>query len=75
MDTGIGIPAQHLGRVFERFYQVDAAPEQHFGRGTGLGLAIVKHAVHAMGGAVDLDFGGGEGDEVECRFPRRRIIN
>jgi two-component system phosphate regulon sensor histidine kinase PhoR len=68
-DTGIGIPSQHLDRVFERFYQVDAARSSASGRGTGLGLAIVKHAVHALGGTVDLQSEAGKGTMVECRFP------
>jgi two-component system phosphate regulon sensor histidine kinase PhoR len=71
VDTGIGIPPQHLDRVFERFYQVDAARSSISGRGTGLGLAIVKHAVHAMGGKVDLSSEVGKGTTVECRFPLR----
>jgi two-component system phosphate regulon sensor histidine kinase PhoR len=69
VDTGIGISRQHLERVFERFYQVDAARSSAAGRGTGLGLAIVKHAVHALGGAVSLDSELGKGTRVECRFP------
>jgi two-component system phosphate regulon sensor histidine kinase PhoR len=69
IDTGIGIPPQHLDRVFERFYQVDAARSSTSGRGTGLGLAIVKHAVHALGGTVDLSSEVGKGTTVECRFP------
>jgi two-component system phosphate regulon sensor histidine kinase PhoR len=68
-DTGIGIPPQHLERVFERFYQVDAARSGSAGRGTGLGLAIVKHAVHALGGTVDLDSTEGRGTTVRCTFP------
>jgi two-component system phosphate regulon sensor histidine kinase PhoR len=70
IDTGIGIPSQHLDRVFERFYQVDAARSSTSGRGTGLGLAIVKHAVHALGGTVDLSSEQGKGTTVECRFPQ-----
>src|SRR5439155_3176970 len=69
IDTGIGIPPQHLDRVFERFYQVDAARSSTTGRGTGLGLAIVKHAVHALGGTVSLSSDLGKGTTVECRFP------
>jgi two-component system phosphate regulon sensor histidine kinase PhoR len=69
IDTGIGIPPQHLDRVFERFYQVDAARSSTAGRGTGLGLAIVKHAVHALGGEVELTSEVGKGTTVECLFP------
>jgi two-component system phosphate regulon sensor histidine kinase PhoR len=69
IDSGIGIPPQHLDRVFERFYQVDAARSSTTGRGTGLGLAIVKHAVHALGGSVSLTSEPGKGTTVECTFP------
>jgi two-component system phosphate regulon sensor histidine kinase PhoR len=70
-DTGIGIPPQHLERVFERFYQVDAARSGSGGRGTGLGLAIVKHAVLALGGQVKLDSTLGRGTTVTCTLPER----
>jgi two-component system phosphate regulon sensor histidine kinase PhoR len=52
IDTGLGIPAGQQNRVFERFYQVDAARTGSPRRGTGLGLAIVKHAVKRLGGSV-----------------------
>jgi two-component system phosphate regulon sensor histidine kinase PhoR len=68
-DTGIGIPAEHLERVFERFYQVDAARSSAVGRGTGLGLAIVKHAILALGGTVQLESTMGVGTSVTCRIP------
>jgi two-component system phosphate regulon sensor histidine kinase PhoR len=70
-DTGIGIPGEHLERVFERFYQVDAARSGSTGRGTGLGLAIVKHAMHALGGTVRLVSAVGRGTIVTCTLPDR----
>jgi two-component system phosphate regulon sensor histidine kinase PhoR len=71
-DTGIGIPPEHLDRVFERFYQVDSARSGSAGRGTGLGLAIVKHAVAALGGTVRLESRVGRGTTVTCVLPQRR---
>jgi two-component system phosphate regulon sensor histidine kinase PhoR len=68
-DTGIGIPPEHRQRVFERFYQVDTARSASAGRGTGLGLAIVKHAVHALGGSVELTSAVGVGTTVTCTLP------
>jgi two-component system phosphate regulon sensor histidine kinase PhoR len=53
-DTGIGIPAEHLDRLFERFYRVDKARSRQLG-GTGLGLAIVKHLAHVFGGRVAVE--------------------
>jgi two-component system phosphate regulon sensor histidine kinase PhoR len=53
-DTGEGIPATELPRVFERFYRVDKARARQTG-GTGLGLAIVRHVAEAHGGAVRVD--------------------
>jgi two-component system, OmpR family, phosphate regulon sensor histidine kinase PhoR len=68
-DTGAGIPADHLDRVFERFYQVEAARTGSAGRGTGLGLAIVKHAVHALSGEIQIQSEVGKGTTVACILP------
>ncbi len=52
-DTGIGIPAEHLGKVFERFYRVDKSHSRNLG-GNGLGLSIVKHAVQYHNGKLEI---------------------
>ena len=57
-DTGIGIPREHLARIFERFYRVDKARSVG---GTGLGLSIVKHLVSSLGGQVSVGSQVGEG--------------
>ena len=67
-DTGIGIPPEHQGRVFERFYRVDKSHSKASG-GTGLGLSIVKHAVAYHHGSVTLDSREGEGTTFTLRLP------
>jgi two-component system phosphate regulon sensor histidine kinase PhoR len=67
-DTGIGIPREHLPRIFERFYRVDAGRSREVG-GTGLGLAIVKHLAEAHGGAVRATSTVGTGTEIAVFFP------
>jgi two-component system phosphate regulon sensor histidine kinase PhoR len=69
-DTGEGIPAQHLQRLFERFYRVDRARSRELG-GTGLGLAIVKHLARAHGGEVAVDSKLGEGSSFTIELPRK----
>ncbi len=66
-DTGIGIPAEHQERIFERFYRVDKSHSRETG-GTGLGLAIVKHAAEEIGAEISLESRPGKGTEIELRF-------
>ena len=69
-DTGCGIPAEMTERVFERFFQIDAARTGDTKvRGTGLGLAIVKHATERLGGKVMLDSTPGKGTTVIVEIP------
>jgi two-component system sensor histidine kinase SenX3 len=67
-DTGIGIPLESQGRVFERFYRVDRARSRDRG-GTGLGLAIVKHVAELHGGRVTVESELGSGSTFTARLP------
>ncbi len=69
-DTGIGIPAEHRDKVFERFYRVDKSHSKQTG-GTGLGLSIVKHGAALHGATVELESEEGRGTSVTLRFPPR----
>jgi two-component system phosphate regulon sensor histidine kinase PhoR len=69
-DTGVGIAAEHLPRIFERFYRVDTGRARAAG-GTGLGLAIVRHLVEAHGGRVRAESAPGRGTTISCDFPSR----
>ena len=67
-DSGIGIPADALPRVFDRFFRVDSSRSQGSG-GTGLGLAIVKSIVELHGGQVEIASEPGQGTQVALRIP------
>ena len=69
-DTGIGIPEEAQGKVFERFYRVDKGRSRDMG-GTGLGLAIVKHAATYHGADIRLDSHVGEGTTITVTFPKQ----
>ena len=70
-DDGPGIGAEHLPRLFERFYRVDKARSRELG-GTGLGLSIVKHLVESVGGAASVTSEPGVGSRFRVRFPLAR---
>jgi two-component system phosphate regulon sensor histidine kinase PhoR len=72
-DTGIGIPAEQIPRITERFYRVDPGRSRASG-GTGLGLAIVKHALQRHGGSLSIESREGEGSRFSCRFPAARVV-
>ena len=67
-DSGIGIPQEHLARIFERFYRVDKGRSRKQG-GTGLGLAIVKHIVAVHNGQVSVESTPGKGSRFIIRIP------
>ena len=66
-DTGIGIPAEHKERIFERFYRVDKSHSKASG-GTGLGLSIVKHAVAYHSAEIALESTPGKGTTITIQF-------
>jgi two-component system phosphate regulon sensor histidine kinase PhoR len=67
-DTGIGIPSEHLPRIFERFYVVDASRSRQLG-GTGLGLSIVKHIVLLHQGTIDVHSSSEAGTTFHITLP------
>jgi two-component system phosphate regulon sensor histidine kinase PhoR len=71
-DTGVGIEAEHIPRLTERFYRVDRGRSRETG-GTGLGLAIVKHALARHQATLDIESAPGKGSRFTAKFPARRV--
>lgn len=67
-DSGVGIPAEHLSRVFERFYKIDKSRSRDAG-GTGLGLAIVKHIISAHQGKIEVESAVDQGSTFRIFLP------
>ena len=72
-DTGVGIEAEHIPRLTERFYRVDRGRSRETG-GTGLGLAIVKHALARHQATLEIESTPGSGSRFTAKFPARRIV-
>ncbi|MGB5079340.1 MAG: phosphate regulon sensor histidine kinase PhoR [Burkholderiales bacterium] len=71
-DTGVGIEAEHIPRLTERFYRVDRGRSRETG-GTGLGLAIAKHALARHQAVLEIESTPGKGSRFTARFPARRL--
>ena len=72
-DTGMGIPPEHIPRLTERFYRVDAGRSRATG-GSGLGLAIVKHVLQRHGATLEVQSTLGSGSTFTCHFPPERVL-
>jgi len=72
-DTGMGIPPEHIPRLTERFYRVDAGRSRATG-GSGLGLAIVKHVLQRHGATLEVHSTIGSGSTFTCHFAPERVV-
>ena len=72
-DTGMGIPAEHIPRLTERFYRVDPGRSRSTG-GSGLGLAIVNHVLQRHGATLEVESTLGAGSTFTCHFPAERVV-
>jgi len=69
-DSGIGIPAESLPHIFDRFYRVDKSRSRAAGGGSGIGLTIAKHLVEAHGGKIRVESAGeGQGSTFSFTLP------
>ncbi len=68
-DTGIGIPQDDIGKIFDEFYQVDGSYSRNY-EGTGLGLALVRNMIQMQDGIIEVDSAPGEGTTFALRFAR-----
>jgi two-component system phosphate regulon sensor histidine kinase PhoR len=73
IDTGAGIPAQHLPRLTERFYRVSTSRSRETG-GTGLGLSIVKHVLQLHDARLEITSAPGVGSTFSCLFDAGRLL-
>jgi two-component system phosphate regulon sensor histidine kinase PhoR len=72
-DTGIGIQAEHIPRLTERFYRADPGRSRATG-GSGLGLAIVKHVLQRHAALLEIQSAMGTGSTFTCHFPPQRVV-
>ena len=72
-DTGFGIAPEHIPRLTERFYRVDAGRSREMG-GSGLGLAIVKHVLQRHKATLAVDSVEGKGSTFTCHFPPAQVL-